>query len=140
MSENKGFVERLNLVIQEQFGGKPNRLAIASRISPGTFSRYIEGKSVPGGENLIRIKEATGKSIDWLLTGKEKEAPPHAAEETAHYSAMTPEEREYLKKLLDVLRNPATKKAIQENIDTFLKVPWPEVPLEEEDKKGGMAS
>lgn len=131
MTKNQGIPARLNLVISEQFGGIPNRLATAARISPGTFSRYLEGASIPGGENLIRIKEATGRSLDWLLTGEDQ-----AVNAEGIIPFQSPEEREYLEKLLEVLRNPNTKRAIQENIDTFLKVPRPEVDPLPEKKKG----
>ena len=69
-----------------------------------------------------------GYSLDWILTGEKPEPTTAAAEETAPYEVtplISPEEKEYLEKLLSVLRNPNTKKAIQENIDTFLKVPRP---------------
>lgn len=83
----------------------------------------------------MRIKEATGRSIDWLLTGEDQ-----AVNAEGIIPFQSPEEREYLEKLLEVLRNPNTKRAIQENIDTFLKVPRPDgnpLPVK---KKGGMAS
>ncbi len=76
--------------------------------------------------------------FDKLLLGEDL-----AAEEEAAYKVtpmVTPEEQQYLEKLLEVLRNPATKKAIQENIDTFLKVPKPameeDIPFVQEKKEG----
>ncbi|WP_168058118.1 helix-turn-helix domain-containing protein [Candidatus Manganitrophus noduliformans] len=67
----QGLTERLKLLIAEKFKGKPGRLARLAGISPGTFQRYIDGSSIPGGETLFKIHEASGVSIDWLLLGKE---------------------------------------------------------------------
>ena len=134
MAKNKGLSERLNLVIREQFGAIPNRLAHAARISPGTFSRYLEGKSVPGGENLIRIKEATGRSIDWLLTGEDSQV--------TRAPELTPKEKEYVDKLLRIFREKRerTAVAIMNNLDEFLETPSKEEeePPFSEKKKGRM--
>ncbi|MBI5887921.1 MAG: hypothetical protein HZB82_04315 [Deltaproteobacteria bacterium] len=70
---------------------------------------------------MLLIAGALGVSVDWLLTGKEG-LRTKPADVSAPRSA---KEKEYLDKLLLLLRNPATKKVIKENIDTFLKVPVP---------------
>jgi transcriptional regulator with XRE-family HTH domain len=40
-------------------------------ISQGQLSRYEKGKSEIGAEVLLRISKRFGKSIEWLLTGRE---------------------------------------------------------------------
>jgi HTH-type transcriptional regulator / antitoxin PezA len=40
-------------------------------ISQGQLSRYEKGKSEIGPEVLLRISQKFGKSIEWLLTGRE---------------------------------------------------------------------
>jgi len=40
-------------------------------ISQGQLSRYEKGKSEIGAEVLLRISQHFGRSIEWLLTGKE---------------------------------------------------------------------
>ena len=39
-------------------------------ISQGQLSRYEKGKSEIGAEVLLRISQHSGKSMDWVLTGK----------------------------------------------------------------------
>lgn len=90
-----------------------------------------KGKIPEKHEHLVALAQALDVSLDWLLTG---EAQAVNAEGIIPFQS--PEEREYLEKLLEVLRNPNTKRAIQENIDTFLKVPRPEVDPLSVKKKG----
>lgn len=40
-------------------------------ISQGQLSRYEKGRSEIGAEVLLRISQRFGKSIEWLLTGRE---------------------------------------------------------------------
>jgi hypothetical protein len=40
-------------------------------ISQGQLSRYEKGKSEVGAAVLLRISSRFGKSMEWLLTGKE---------------------------------------------------------------------
>jgi len=40
-------------------------------ISQGQLSRYEQGKSEIGAEVLLRISQQFGKSIEWVLTGRE---------------------------------------------------------------------
>lgn len=39
-------------------------------ISQGQLSRYEKGKSEIGAEVLLRISQHSGRSIEWVLTGK----------------------------------------------------------------------
>ena len=39
-------------------------------ISQGQLSRYEKGKSEIGAEVLLRISQRFGKSMEWVLTGK----------------------------------------------------------------------
>ena len=40
-------------------------------VSQSQLSKYERGLVAPSADVLIRIKEQFGKSIDWLLTGKD---------------------------------------------------------------------
>ena len=40
-------------------------------ISQGQLSRYEQGNSEIGAEVLLRLAQNSGKTIEWLLTGKE---------------------------------------------------------------------
>jgi transcriptional regulator with XRE-family HTH domain len=40
-------------------------------ISQGQLSRYEQGRSEIGAEILLRIARRSGKTVEWLLTGKD---------------------------------------------------------------------
>lgn len=61
---------RLKKLIDEKFGGIDRRLAVAAGMQTSTLQSYVEGKSIPGGDSLIKLANAAEVSIDWLLTGK----------------------------------------------------------------------
>lgn len=73
----KQVAQRLHYVITETMEIRfPGRRVQASdfaelcQIPDTSLRNYLNGKSIPGGENLARISAATGVSIDWLLTGQ----------------------------------------------------------------------
>jgi len=39
-------------------------------VSQGQLSRYEQGRSEVGAEVLLRLARKSGKTIEWLLTGK----------------------------------------------------------------------
>jgi transcriptional regulator with XRE-family HTH domain len=41
-------------------------------ISQGQLSRYEKGKSEIGAEVLLRISQHSGRSMEWVLTGKKE--------------------------------------------------------------------
>ncbi|MFA7242032.1 MAG: helix-turn-helix domain-containing protein [Sulfuricellaceae bacterium] len=65
--ESERFALRLNEVI-----GDEQHRAFARRIniSEGVLRAYLSGKSLPGMAALAAISEATGVTIDWLVTGR----------------------------------------------------------------------
>ena len=67
---NKGFSERLRKAIQA-LGIKPTHFAYKARVPQGTISKCRNGH-VPTARILLRFSKASGKSVDWLLTGKEQ--------------------------------------------------------------------
>ena len=69
---SKFFSERLDVLINRQFGGKWTRLAKKAGIPLGTFDRYVKGTGKPSFDQIIRICEATGVQSDWLLMGIEE--------------------------------------------------------------------
>jgi transcriptional regulator with XRE-family HTH domain len=42
------------------------------RISQGQLSRYEKGKSDISAETLLRISQQCGRSMEWILTGRER--------------------------------------------------------------------
>jgi len=51
---------------------KQSEFASEIAISQGQLSRYEKGISEVGAEILLRLSRKSAKSIEWLLTGKEK--------------------------------------------------------------------
>lgn len=113
----------------ERFGekfGAQTKFAKFLGIKYTTYRSNEQGKI--GVDVLRALHEKLGIDLNELLSGK-GEKQLRAAEDEAPYEALplySTEEKEYMEKLLEVLRNPATKKAIKENIDTFLLVARPE--------------
>jgi len=60
--------------IRELRGFEINQAEFARElgISQGQLSRYEQGSSEVGAEVLIRLARRSGKTIEWLLTGKER--------------------------------------------------------------------
>ena len=52
-------------------GLKQSQLAELSDVSQGAISRYLNSRASPKAEEVIRLANALGVSIDWLLTGRE---------------------------------------------------------------------
>lgn len=70
MSRNPGFAERLAAQIGWK---KKGEFARALGIQPVQLSRYLKGQ-VPDLKTLLKLAEATGKSVEWLVTGEEAQA------------------------------------------------------------------
>lgn len=60
--------------IRELRGFDTNQAEFARRlgISQSQLSRYEQGANEMGAEVLLRISQESERSIEWLLTGKEK--------------------------------------------------------------------
>jgi transcriptional regulator with XRE-family HTH domain len=54
------------------FEANQAQFAIELGISQGQLSRYEQGISEIGAIVLLRLARLSGKSIEWLLTGKDK--------------------------------------------------------------------
>lgn len=66
--DDTGFKTRLERLIGEE---KPFVWAAKVGLSAATFSRMWKDGIAPKADSLVRISEATGSSIDWLLKGDE---------------------------------------------------------------------
>ncbi len=71
-----GFRQRLLRLIDERCEGKYTRLARRAGIPTSTMQNLIHSaKHLPGGEQLIRIAQALGVSVNYLATGEETVRP-----------------------------------------------------------------
>jgi transcriptional regulator with XRE-family HTH domain len=59
--------------VRELRGFEVHQAQFASelRVSQGQLSRYEQGRSEMGAEVLLRLAHKSGKTIEWLLTGKD---------------------------------------------------------------------
>jgi predicted transcriptional regulator len=112
---NKQFSMRLARAI-EALGISPTQFAHKAGIPQGTISKCLSGH-VPTARILLRISRVSGKSVDWLLTGKErrKAREGYVAERAARYGSAkeagkTKAERVWVAKLLKVLRGSSGRK------------------------------
>lgn len=64
---NHEFRERLHLLMK---GDKPYSWARKVGIEKGLFQYYWQKARIPTYDNLMKIQEYTGCSLDWLLAGK----------------------------------------------------------------------
>jgi len=54
------------------FETNQSQFAKQLEVSQGQLSRYEQGRSEIGAEVLLRLSRLSGKSIEWLLTGRDK--------------------------------------------------------------------
>jgi hypothetical protein len=121
------FSVRLGQVIQSM-GISPTHFARKAGVPQGTISKCLHGH-VPSPKILLRISRASGKSVDWLLTGKElsETAGDQVAEAPASYGRRglpgksKANEEVWVAKLLKVLRsgNRRKKQTIKELLDVL---------------------
>jgi len=54
------------------FGVNQAQFALELGVSQGQLSRYEQGSSEIGATVLLRLARTSGKTIEWLLTGRER--------------------------------------------------------------------
>jgi len=85
-------------------GVKSSDVTKATKIPASTFTDWKYGRSNPGAGKLQKIADYFGVSIDYLMTGKEKEDGYYANPETAKIAQEIFENKE-LRLLFDASRN-----------------------------------
>lgn len=76
-AKNKDFTERLRKLIKEEMKMSNNAFADLAGIGHSTIGNYFNKQNygrVPEWDQLLKISKASGKTVDWLLTGKEAES------------------------------------------------------------------
>ena len=126
---NKQFSNRLIRAIQAT-GLNPTRFAYRAGVPQGTISKCVNGH-VPTAKVLLRISKLAGRSVDWLLTGKELKGrgEGYVAERPGRYGRVgkTPrskaEEEVWVARLRKVLRSASRRKkqAIKELLDALTR-------------------
>ncbi len=76
-AKNSEFTERLRKLIKEDLRMSNNAFADMAGIGHSTIGNYFNKQNygrVPEWDQLLKISKASGKTVDWLLTGKEAES------------------------------------------------------------------
>jgi transcriptional regulator with XRE-family HTH domain len=79
-AKNIEFTERLRKLIKEELKMSNNAFADMAGIGHSTIGNYFNKQNygrVPEWDQLLKISKASGKTVDWLLTGKEAESSLH---------------------------------------------------------------
>jgi predicted transcriptional regulator len=109
-------------------GISPTHFARKAGVPQGTISKCLHGH-VPSPKILLRISKASGRSVDWLLTGREPggAGAEQVAEGPASYGRRVlpakskADEEVWVSKLLKVLRgrNRRKKQTIKDLLDVL---------------------
>ena len=102
------FGERLKIAI-----GDESLLSFAKKcgLSDSLIGRYIRGASYPGIDKLALIASATGRSIEWLITGK--------SEGVADNNAQEAEQREELMEWWEIIFRSMSNSELKEAVNSF---------------------
>ena len=124
---NKQFSARLSRAIRFT-GLKPTHFAWKAGVPQGTISKCLSGH-VPTARLLLRISRLSGRSVDWLLTGRGQRGmgEGYVAERPARYGRprrarkVKANEEVWITKLLKVLRssNRRKKQTIKDLLDVL---------------------
>lgn len=78
MKLNNNWKEGVFGRVKQIAGKNPAQFAKNAKIIDQTFRKYINGESIPGGKNLIKLAKEGKVTTDWLLTGHEASNSPPA--------------------------------------------------------------
>lgn len=90
--------------IRKELGLNQRDFASLLGISSGGISQIESGKTMPGGDFLVRMNQKLGTDLTWLLTGvcnsnqhtsKQPELTPEKEHLLETFEGMTPEQRKY---------------------------------------------
>ena len=83
-------------------------------LNPGLLDRIFRQKIIPSHQNLLKIADALGVSIDWLLRGG-------YATKFSH-TLFSSEEINCMESVVKIIRNPVTKDSMESVLKIYLKV------------------
>ena len=97
------FAARLNALIKSE-GMKPKDFSIKAEIPDPTIYRYLHSSRVPKVDNIIRISDYFGVSMDWLF-GRSEDRNERWSEEVLavaqRYSIASPDDRRVIDAVLE---------------------------------------
>ena len=65
------FKQRLNSIVNDRYSKNAQKLADICELPRTKIQNYLNGRSLPLPDALIKLSLGTGKSIEWLITGKD---------------------------------------------------------------------
>lgn len=71
MHRTHGLARRIRLARERAGFDRQTALAQTLGVDASYVSRWERGVVVPGAESLVSLADATGVTVDWLLTGRE---------------------------------------------------------------------
>lgn len=104
--------------IRDKLGYKDSAVAAGAGITKSTFSDWKAGRYQPKNDKLQKIADFFGVSLDYLMTGEEKEGgEPYYLDDEARKMAQFMFENPRYKVLFD-----ATRKISADDIDTVAAI------------------
>ncbi len=97
------FIDRLEAVLAEKKVTK-TELAEVLKIRRPTLSEWKKNGVIPPADIMLKIAEYLNVSVEWLVTGKEKEKDAISQEETKvleYYKQLSQEQKEMVLTLLE---------------------------------------
>ena len=89
----------------QKFGVTPYKVSKQTGVTQTTLSNWKNGKSTPSNSNLQKIADYFGVSVDYLMTGKEKEGDKYYLNDETAQVAQEIFENKELRALFDVQRD-----------------------------------
>ena len=98
----------------QKFGVTPYKVSKQTGVTQTTLSNWKNGKSTPSNSNLQKIADYFGVSVDYLMTGEEKEGDKYYLNDETAQVAQEIFENKELRALFDVQRDmePGDLKAL----------------------------
>ncbi len=105
------FIDRLENFLNEK---KITKTELAEKIGirRPTISEWKKNGAIPSGDICLKIANYLNVSVEWLLTGEEKQAPQLSQEEEQFigtYQNLTEEQKKTIRILLDGYKNENTE-------------------------------
>jgi transcriptional regulator with XRE-family HTH domain len=88
----------------QKFGVTPYKVSKETGVTQTSLSNWKSGKSTPSTQNLQKIADYFGVSVEYLITGKEPETGYYLNEETAKMAQAMYEDAD-MRSLFDMKRN-----------------------------------
>lgn len=101
------FIDRLENFLNEK---KITKTELAEKIGirRPTISEWKKNGAIPSGDICLKIANYLNVSVEWLLSGEEKQAPQLSQEEEQFigtYQSLTEEQKKTIRILLDGYKN-----------------------------------